>query len=247
MAEIHYLIIIRAQTRHEYANRLTHSMSHASERAFVAGATGYVGREVVAALRAAGVETWAHVRPDSPRLREWRERFGALGAQVDVTAWDAVAMRDRLTTLSPTVVFALLGTTQARASAAARAHRARTSRGACALHHGTPGVHHRRRSRGIAADGTIDCGGAGRDAGASPSARCTFCGEPVGVHHGHFAGPWTRPARPRSCGSKPRSVFRPAARLIPWGRIRVCSGEISRCSCRASVISGWVGERCIAA
>lgn len=96
-------------------------MSDPSPRAFVAGATGYVGREVVSALRDAGVETWAHVRPDSARLPEWRDRFGTHGALVDTTPWDAEAMRARLTALSPTLVFALLGTTQARASAAARA------------------------------------------------------------------------------------------------------------------------------
>lgn len=96
-------------------------MNHGSPRAFVAGATGYVGREVVSALRAAGVETWAHVRPDSSRLHEWRDRFGALGAHVDVTAWEVSAMHDRLVALSPTLVFALLGTTKARATAAVRA------------------------------------------------------------------------------------------------------------------------------
>jgi nucleoside-diphosphate-sugar epimerase len=96
-------------------------MNQPSPRAFVAGATGYVGREVVAALRAAGVETWAHVRPDSSRLDAWRERFGAIGAGVDVTAWDEDAMRARLVALAPTLVFALLGTTRARAKAAARA------------------------------------------------------------------------------------------------------------------------------
>lgn len=96
-------------------------MKNLSQRAFVAGATGYVGREVVSALRAAGVDTWAHVRPDSPRLAEWHARFGALGAHVDLTPWDAEAMRDRMVALSPTLVFALLGTTRARAQAAARA------------------------------------------------------------------------------------------------------------------------------
>jgi len=96
-------------------------MSNVQARAFVAGATGYVGRDVVTALRAAGVETWAHVRPDSTRLDEWRQRFGAVGAHVDTTPWQADAMRARLAELSPTVVFALLGTTRARAGAAARA------------------------------------------------------------------------------------------------------------------------------
>ncbi len=89
-------------------------------RAFVAGATGYVGRSVVAELCTRGVETIAHVRPDSTRLAEWTERFSALGASVDSTAWDAVAMSARLCELRPTLVYALLGTTQKRAQQAAR-------------------------------------------------------------------------------------------------------------------------------
>ena len=47
--------------------------------AFVAGATGFVGRAVVPALRRAGVTTIAHVRPDSARLDEWRKRFASTG------------------------------------------------------------------------------------------------------------------------------------------------------------------------
>ncbi len=89
-------------------------------RAFVAGATGYVGRSVVAELCAHGVETWAHVRPDSSRISEWTERFTRQGARVDATAWDASPMQRRVVELSPTVMFALLGTTRARADNAAR-------------------------------------------------------------------------------------------------------------------------------
>lgn len=87
---------------------------------FVAGATGYTGQEVVCHLLAAGVETVAHVRPDSPRLEEWRPRFGALGAAVDATPWREDAMAATLARLSPTAVFALLGTTQARARRAGK-------------------------------------------------------------------------------------------------------------------------------
>jgi len=82
--------------------------------AFVAGATGYTGRAVVGALVSAGVETWAHVRPDSSRLENWRERFEALGAQVDTTPWDAQALETRLTALKPDAVFGCLGTTKKR-------------------------------------------------------------------------------------------------------------------------------------
>ena len=87
-----------------------------SERAFVAGATGYTGRAVVAALCEQGVDTVAHVRPKSSSLEAMRERFEAHGARVDTTAWELDAMVDTLRELSPTVVFALLGTTRKRAA-----------------------------------------------------------------------------------------------------------------------------------
>jgi uncharacterized protein YbjT (DUF2867 family) len=87
--------------------------------AFVAGATGYTGREVIRALRARGVEAVAHVRPDSASIALWRERFAGLGARVDATPWEPAAMADTLRRLRPDVVFALLGTTRARGRAAA--------------------------------------------------------------------------------------------------------------------------------
>jgi nucleoside-diphosphate-sugar epimerase len=92
--------------------------------AFVAGATGYTGREVVHQLRAMGIETVAHVRPDSSRLAEWRTRFESLGAKVDTTAWDPAAMAATMRALRPDLVFALLGTTRSRAREA-RQHRGR--------------------------------------------------------------------------------------------------------------------------
>jgi uncharacterized protein YbjT (DUF2867 family) len=89
--------------------------------AFVAGATGYTGREVVRDLRARGARAVAHVRPDSSRLEEWRARFGDVGAEVDATPWEESAMTETLERLRPDVVFALLGTTKKRASKAAAA------------------------------------------------------------------------------------------------------------------------------
>lgn len=92
------------------------------DTAFVAGATGYTGREVVRLLRERGVRTVAHVRPDSPRRAGWVARFEGLGAEVDGTPWDdAAALAARLRALAPTLVFALLGTTRARGRRAARA------------------------------------------------------------------------------------------------------------------------------
>jgi nucleoside-diphosphate-sugar epimerase len=89
-------------------------------RALIIGATGYTGEQVVAQLCASGHDVWAHVRADSPRLTDWRARFEAQGAQVDATPFDPDAMQRRLTELRPDAVFLLLGTTRARAAAAAR-------------------------------------------------------------------------------------------------------------------------------
>jgi nucleoside-diphosphate-sugar epimerase len=85
--------------------------------AFVAGATGYVGRAVVAALVAAGHDTVAHVRPDSSRLDDWRQRFEELGAAVDSTPWELEPMQVTLQTRRPSEVFCLIGTTRSRAKA----------------------------------------------------------------------------------------------------------------------------------
>jgi len=87
--------------------------------AFVAGATGYTGREVVRELVGRGVRTVAHVRPDSSRVDEWRARFEAGGGAVDTTPWSDAAMTNTLSALQPTHVFSLLGTTRARRRASA--------------------------------------------------------------------------------------------------------------------------------
>jgi uncharacterized protein YbjT (DUF2867 family) len=82
--------------------------------AFVAGATGLTGREVVQVLRQRGILTRAHVRPDSSSLEEWKARFAAVGAEVDATPWELSAMTETLARVAPEWVFALLGTTRAR-------------------------------------------------------------------------------------------------------------------------------------
>ena len=82
--------------------------------AFVAGATGLTGRNVTQALRKRGIATYAHVRPDSHRLAEWKERFSTWNAEVDTTPWDEAELCDTLSRVRPELVFALLGTTRAR-------------------------------------------------------------------------------------------------------------------------------------
>ncbi|HEX3157216.1 MAG TPA: NAD(P)H-binding protein [Gemmatimonadaceae bacterium] len=86
----------------------------ASRRAFVAGATGYTGLEVVRVSTELGLPTVAHVRADSPLLEDWRHRFTLLGATVDATPWGLAPMTDTIRRIRPTHVFALLGTTRAR-------------------------------------------------------------------------------------------------------------------------------------
>ena len=85
--------------------------------AYVLGATGFVGREVVRQLCVRGEKTIAHVRPDSKQLDSWRARFGELGAEVDTTAWDAAAMAARIRALAPDQIYILIGTTRGKAKA----------------------------------------------------------------------------------------------------------------------------------
>ena len=87
--------------------------------AFVLGATGFVGREVVRQLCVRGASVVAHVRPDSRALADWQARFTALGATVDTTPWDQGALTDRLRALAPSQLYLLIGTTRARAKAEA--------------------------------------------------------------------------------------------------------------------------------
>jgi uncharacterized protein YbjT (DUF2867 family) len=90
-------------------------------RAFVAGATGYTGREVVRELRAHGIPAVAHIRPDNPRIPQWEARFQAHYAVIDTTPWELHAMREAMLRWQPTHVFALLGTTRSRARSARKA------------------------------------------------------------------------------------------------------------------------------
>ena len=83
--------------------------------AFVLGATGFVGREVVRQLSVRGTKAVAHVRPDSARLDEWRAKFEEMGAEVDATAWDAAALAARMRELKTAHVYICIGTTRGKA------------------------------------------------------------------------------------------------------------------------------------
>jgi uncharacterized protein YbjT (DUF2867 family) len=95
-------------------------VSAETQRAWVVGATGYVGREVVAQLRKRGIATTAHVRSDSPRLEHWRAHFGALGTPVDASPWQPGEFARRLHEDRATLLFLCLGTTLRRKLAGSR-------------------------------------------------------------------------------------------------------------------------------
>ena len=81
--------------------------------AFVLGATGFVGREVVRQLAVRGTETIAHVRPDSKKLDQWRRTFEELGARVDTSPWQVAELAGALTKVEQ--VYICIGTTRSRA------------------------------------------------------------------------------------------------------------------------------------
>lgn len=87
--------------------------------AFVLGATGFVGREVVRQLCVRGAKPIAHVRPDSSKLADWQSTFGEQGATVDATPWDAPQLAARWKTLFAEggQLYILIGTTRSKAKA----------------------------------------------------------------------------------------------------------------------------------
>jgi NADH dehydrogenase len=91
-----------------------------SPQLFVAGASGYTGRHLVALARARGLPVIAHLRPGGGRSGE----RGALvqgwldaGAEVVEAAWDAPTLRALLQQKGVTHAFGLLGITRAGAKA----------------------------------------------------------------------------------------------------------------------------------
>src|SRR5690554_5381376 len=92
-----------------------------TKTAWVAGATGFTGREVVRGLRARNVDVVAHVRSDSSKLETWKAYFQEMGARVDSTPWEPSALTESLTKLQPDLVYCLIGTTKKRMRADAKA------------------------------------------------------------------------------------------------------------------------------
>ena len=88
-------------------------------RMLIAGATGYVGRYVVAAAARAGHDVVAHVRPGSSAGDRDAAALVALGARVVRTPWTADEWYDLLDREMPERLFLLLGTTARRARIAA--------------------------------------------------------------------------------------------------------------------------------
>ena len=87
--------------------------------AFVLGATGFVGREVVRQLGVRATPTIAHVRPDSKQLAEWRQRFADQGATIDTSPWEPAALAQALDRAKAQQLYILIGTTRGRAKAEA--------------------------------------------------------------------------------------------------------------------------------
>lgn len=85
--------------------------------AFVAGATGFTGKAVVAELRHRGIQAIAHVRPDSRDLARWQGHFADLGAEVDTSPWQVEALAKTLGKRGVTLVVCCIGTTQRRMKA----------------------------------------------------------------------------------------------------------------------------------
>lgn len=83
--------------------------------ALVLGATGYVGRALIAELRRRGAEVTAHVRPDPGRDPAVRRHLEELGVRVEEVPWEVDALTALAERARPSHVFFLVGTTRARA------------------------------------------------------------------------------------------------------------------------------------
>lgn len=89
-------------------------MASNQKTAFVAGATGFVGKALAAELVRQGWRSVAHVRPDSKQLAHWQAHFQSVGVQVSTAAWSADAMAAELQRIGASHVFCCVGTTRQR-------------------------------------------------------------------------------------------------------------------------------------
>lgn len=85
--------------------------------AFILGATGFVGREVVRQLCVRATPVVAHLRPDSLKISEWRAKFAKYGATIDMSPWDAGDLARGLDRAQAKQLYILIGTTRTRAKA----------------------------------------------------------------------------------------------------------------------------------
>ena len=90
-------------------------MMQAKQNAWVFGATGLTGRSVVQALCLAGVQCYAHLRPNSSRRVFVEPMFRECGAHIATFDWQMTAVRAAFNSAPPNVVFLTLGTTNSRA------------------------------------------------------------------------------------------------------------------------------------
>jgi NADH dehydrogenase len=81
---------------------------------WVSGATGLVGKAVVAELRRHGRMVVAHVRPDSRQLNEFKALFEGQGAELDTTPWQLNTLTEALRQRRVSHVICCVGTTRAR-------------------------------------------------------------------------------------------------------------------------------------
>ena len=81
---------------------------------FVLGATGYVGRALVAELLDRGAVAVAHVRPESGQRAEMVPRFEAIGARVSVDPWTEDDLATAITRAGTSHLYLVHGTTRKR-------------------------------------------------------------------------------------------------------------------------------------
>ena len=99
-------------------------MLQGKQNTWVFGASGLTGREVVNALRIAGVRTHAHLRPNSSSASHVIPIFDKIGAEVQTFEWHSDALHQAFEENPPTAVFLTLGTTRSKAKVDGQGHRA---------------------------------------------------------------------------------------------------------------------------